>query len=240
MKLLVAALLVTAYASPLQSQIIAIPGRSAAGVAEIRVRNGGTVGIVALAVAMNPLQNSEDLSPFAAFFDSVFDKTESIRPGDGRTIPILLRLRPGIQIGELFELPIATAAILTDGNTTGDPVLLSRLMLRRCNRLLAVETAMDMLSDAGRRNVPRNDLLDRFDKLADLMWKWYVPPEQQVGREVYRSIHDQIKQLPDQPVGSPFPPSAFVEEQRKVLNKERVALLASQPALSTAILTRSQ
>ena len=97
---------------------------------------------------------------------------------------------------------------------------------------------MDVLSDAGTRNVRRDELVDRFRKLADLMWRWYVPPEQQIGRELYRSIADKLKQLPEQSTAAPFPPSTFVEEQVKVLNQERVALLASQSALATAMLGR--
>jgi hypothetical protein len=76
--------------------------------------------------------------------------------------------------------------------------------------------------------------------MADLMWKWYVPPEQQIGRELYLLISDKLEQLPDQAVGAAFPPSTFVEEQVKVLNRERVVLLASQPALATAMLSRSR
>lgn len=240
MKVLVAAALVIACSSCLESQIIAKPAQSAAGVPEVRVRNAGRLGVVAFAVAMNPLQSSEDVRPFISFFDSVFEKMVPLEPGDEHTIPVFLRLRPRIQIGEVFELPIITGAILADGSTVGDPVLLSRLMLRRCNRLLAVETALDILSDAGRRNNPRDELVNRFRMLADFTWKWYVPPEQQIGRELYRSIGDQLKQLPGQPVGAPFPPSTFIDEQVKVLNQERVTLLASQPALATAMLSRSR
>lgn len=213
---LVVAVMVTACASCLESQIIAEPAESATGVAEVRVRNGGTAGVVAFAVAMNPLESSADVSPFVAFFDSVFDKAGPLEPEANRTIPVLLRLRPGIRIAEVFELPIITAAILADGSTAGDAVLLSRLMLRRCNRLLAIETAIDTLSDVGRRNIARDELVEHFRRLEDSMSKWYIPPEQQIGRELYRSIGDRLKQLPDPPGGVPFPPSTFVEEQVKV------------------------
>src|SRR4051794_39393728 len=50
---------------------------------------------------------------------------------------------------------------------------------------------------------------------------------------------ERLKQLPHEPVGSAFPPSAFVAEQVRILNKERVALLESQPSLGTATLTRA-
>ena len=240
MKVLVVAVMAIACAPCLESQILVTPGHSEAGVAEVRIRNGGPVGVVAFALAMNPRQSSADVSPFVAFFDSLFDETEPLKPDGERTIPVLLRLRPKTRIAEVFDLPIITAAILADGSTAGDVVLLSRLMLRRCNRLLAVETAMDILSEAGRRNNHRDELVGHFRKMADLMWRWYVPPEQQIGRELYLLIRDKLEQLPDQPVGAPFPPSTFVEEQVKVLNRERVVLSASQPPLATAMLSRSR
>ena len=93
--------------------------------------------------------------------------------------------------------------------------------------LLAVETAMETLSEAGNRNVPRDQMIEQFRKMADSVWRWYVPPEKQVGRELYRSIIDKT--------GSgcaswiTLPPSAFVAEQVTALNRERGALLASQP-----------
>jgi len=76
--------------------------------------------------------------------------------------------------------------------------------------------------------------------MADFLWRWYVPPEQQTAREVYRSIYDKLKQVPEQPAGAPFPPTVSVEEQVRILNQERVALLASQPPLSTPMLRRSR
>jgi len=88
-------------------------------------------------------------------------------------------------------------------------------MLRRCNRLLAVETALDTLSDAGRRNIPRDQLVERFRKMADSMWRWYVPPEEKMGLQLYRSMSDKFKRLPEAPVGAPFPHSAFVDEKRQ-------------------------
>lgn len=240
MKALVAAAMLLACTSSLKSQIVASPAQSAAGVAEVRVRNREGVSVVAFAIAMNPSEKGEDLSQFVVFFDAMVDSAQPLEPDLERTVPVLLRLRPRTRIEDVFELPIMTAGILRDGTTTGDAVLLTRLMLRRCNRLLAVETALETLSDAGKRNVPRDQLIAHFRKMADSVWRWYVPPEQQVGRELYRSISDKLEQLPDEPAGSAFPPSAFVAEQVRMLNKERVALLESQPDLRTATLRRAR
>src|SRR4051794_32476598 len=86
-------------------------------------------------------------------------------------------------------------------------------MIAHSNKLLAVENTIEALSDAGKRNVGRDQLIEQFRKMADSVWRWYVPPEQQVGRDLYRSISDKLKQLPNEPLGSAFPPSAFVAEQ---------------------------
>ncbi len=95
-------------------------------------------------------------------------------------------VRAGVNVPDVYEQPTVTAGIFTDGATTGDAVLLSRLLLRRSNMLLAVETAM--LSDAGSRNVPRDWLIRQFSKIADSVNHWYLPPEQQIGRGLCLSL----------------------------------------------------
>jgi hypothetical protein len=97
-----------------------------------------------------------------------------------------------------LEEPIVTAGILADGTTTGDAALLTRLILRRRNMLLTLDIARETLSEAGRRNVPRNQLIEEFRKLADSVSRWYLPPEQQI-RAGTLSI-DQRKI--DEPAGS--------------------------------------
>jgi hypothetical protein len=108
------------------------------------------------------------------------------------------------------------------------------LMLRRSNMLLAVETALEELSHAGRRNVPRGQLIQQFKKMADSVRRWYLPPEQQIGVGVYQSIVGKLVNLAEPQQGSPFPPGDFVERETAILRQQRVTLLESQPSLADA------
>ena len=63
--------------------------------------------------------------------------------------------------------------------------------------LLAVETALETLSDAGRFKVPRDRLIAQFGKMADSLNRWYLSAEQQVGRSLYQSIAAQLRALPE-------------------------------------------
>jgi hypothetical protein len=240
MKPAVLGVMLFACASSLYSEIVTSTSRSPAGVLEIRVRNKSAVALQAFAVAMNPSREAEDQTQFVAFSDTLIDETGTLGPEGERALPVLQRSRRGQRTEDLFELPVITAGILADGTTTGDAVLLNRLMLRRSNMLLAVETALETLSDAGGRNVPRHELIQQFRRMGDVVWRWYVPPEQQIGRNLYRSLADKLQNIPEGPVGSPFPPSVFVAEQTAMLNKQRTALLQSQPGLATAALIRSR
>jgi len=82
----------------------------------------------------------------------------------------------------------------------------------------------------------RVQLIEQFRKLADSLNRWYLPPEQQVGRSLYQSIVGKLMDLPEAPGGSPFPPSSFVAEETVKLNRQRVTLLESQPSLADAAL----
>ena len=134
---------------------------------------------------------------------------------------------------DLSEHTITSAGVFADGATTGDPALLTHLMLRRSNMLLGVEMTLETLSDAGRRNVPPDQLIRQFKKLADSVRRGYLPSEQRVGLTLYLSMIGKLMNLPDPKDGSPFPPSEFVEQETATLRKQRVALIESQPSLFT-------
>lgn len=148
-------------------------------------------------------------------------------------MPVTTTLRAGKPI-PLFEPPIFIAALFTDGSSSGDSALLARLLARRRSMLQAVELALDILSSAGGRNVPRSQLVEQFKMMADSASRWYLPREEQVGRTLYQSIAAKLMNLPPSQLGFAFPPSAFVEQETEMLNRQRTSLLESQPGLNMA------
>lgn len=109
----------------------------------------------------------------------------------------------------LLEDPIVTAGVFADGTTTGEATLLTWLALRRSNMLLAVETSLEALLDAGRHNIPRDRVIEQFEKMANFSNRWYLPPEQQVGIAVYLGIIGQLKSLPEGTTRRSLPAGCF-------------------------------
>jgi hypothetical protein len=228
-----------ACAFSLDAQIITTLSRLPQGMDEVRIRNNSSISLVAFVVTVKQVPISEAFSnaPFVVYSDPLIEpKAKPLLASEERIVMMLgFRDPSGTRRGFLDE-PIVTAGILADGSTTGDPALLVRLMIRRNNMLMAVETALETLSDAGRRNIPRDRLVEQFKKMAESLNHWYVPPEQQVGRALYQSIAAKLMSLPEGQLGSPFPPSAFVEQETAPLRQRRVTLLASEPSLADATL----
>lgn len=239
MKILFKFASVLACAFSLDAQTTAVLKRSPARGSEIEIRNDSTVNLTAFAVSMAPAKHSaEDVAPFLVYVDSAVDAGQPavryqpqtampLPPNQAYGVAVPDLLRAG-QRADLYELPVISAAVFADGTTAGDPALLARLMSRRCNMLQAVELALAVLSDAGRHNVPRGQLIGQFKMLADSVRHWYLPPEQQVGRSLYEEIAGRLASLPELQLGSPFPPTAFVEQETARLTHQRTMLLESR------------
>lgn len=217
---------------------------------EVRIRNDAAISLEAFAVQANfanvfeferakkPHQSND--APSAAYVDSTMDEVPvRLAPREERVVAEGgVVWFEGQRVVVTHKLPIIAAGIFADGTTSGDAELLRRLVLRRCNMLQAVETTLDIISDAGRRNIPRDVLVNQFRKMADSLNRWYVPAEQRVGHDLYQSMMGKLLNLPDEPIGTPFPPDSFVAQETAMLNRQRVELLESQPTLSVAAVVR--
>jgi len=233
----------------LNAQITAFLKPLPDGSNEVRIRNDAAISVEAFAIRTNETDvveferskrpNRPD-APSTAYVDSIIDEAPArLAPREERVVEEGGVVQwEGQKVVLTHTLPIVTAGIFADGTTSGDAELLRRLILRRCNMLQAVETTLDIISDAGRRNVPRDVLVSQFRKMADSLNRWYVPIEQRVGHDLYQSMMGKLLNLPDEPVGSPFPPDSFVAQETALLNRQRVELLESQPSLAIAAVIR--
>ena len=240
---LVASVLACAFS--LDAQITTTLNSRPDGSTEIRMRNNSAVSLAAFAISVNYVtRSSANNDPLMVWVDPAIDSFPAIPaitiyPRQMATGPLLpnqeftwlpermLVVNPKTE-KPLFEQPIA-AGIFADGTTSGDAALLTRLIDRRNNMLLAVEMSLETLLDAGNPNlprVPRDQLVKQFRLMAESARRWYLPPEQHVGLGLYRSMIGKLMNLPKRQVGSPFPPPSFVTRETLILNRQRVKLLA--------------
>ena len=232
-------------ACALRAQIIGRVNRLADGSEQLAIHNNSRNTLVAFVLSVKHVSpdSAPDVDslrgPLVIFSDSLIDGPAApLQAGEQRTITRpFLGLPPGsFRNGtHLLEDSILTAGIYSGGTTSGDQILLGRLILRRSNMLQAVETSAAALSNAGGHNIPRSQLIEQFQTLADSLNHWYLPPEQQIGRDLYQSIVGRLLNLPEPQFGAPFPPSDFVRQQLSNLNQLRVRLLASEPNLHEAV-----
>jgi hypothetical protein len=232
MKLIITVACAVACVCSLDAQISANVDRSPGGLEHISVRNNSKVALVAFVVRATPsaLPPEWPVVPSLTFFDALEGGRDVLAPGDERAMRAV-----AVPAGRhVFEEPIA-AAIFADGSATGDPELLRLLLSYRSNRLAAIETALETLAEAGQGNVSRDQLVAQFKKMADASRRWYVPEEERSAARVYQSIVDKLVNLPEQELGAPFPPTAFVRDEVASLSRQRAVLLDSQPSLSAAL-----
>jgi hypothetical protein len=222
----------------LNAQVSTVLVRPPSRSPEVEIQNNSTVNLAAFAISMDPSGNTGDRAPFVYFADGAIETDRlatayglPLSPNQKCSVPVPSGLKPGRQV-DFFAPPVIHAAIFADGTTAGDPALLSRLLSRRGSMLQAVELAHEVLTGAGKRNVPRGQLIKQFQTMADSLNHWYLSPEQRVGRALYQSVKEQLLNLQPSPVGSAFPPTAFVAQQTAILNRQRTTLLASLPSLS--------
>ena len=240
MKTAILAASLLACALSVDAQISATLTHQSNGLDEIRIRNNSTNTLVAYVVSVKRVPRSANAgsAPFVAYSDPLIEPAaKPLLAGEERVV-IGMGMNPGVTTPgtRFFEEPIVTAGIFADDTTIGDAALLSGLVLRRSNMLLAVDTTLETLSDAGRRNIPRDQLIGEFKKMADSLRRWYLPPEQQVGLGLYQSIIGKLMNLPEVQFGSPFPPAAFVARETATLRQQRVTLSESQPSLADGAL----
>lgn len=234
MQSMIMTMFVVACGFSLDAQIAATLNHSPGGLEEIMIENNSTTSLVAFVVYTKELHPAEPSTPLLVYSDVIDLETKPLPPKEERVVAVRRPVLPG---GHIFEEPIITAGIFADGTAAGDTALITRLISRRSNMLLAIETALDTLSDAVTHNVSGDRLIEKFRTMADSLNRWYLPAEQQAGRGIYLSLVGKLTDLPKQPVGSLLPPS-FVAQETSGLRQRRVNLLETKPSLADAALVR--
>jgi|SRR5579872_3233883 len=228
MKTVISIASILAFAFSLDAQITATLSGG-----QIRIKNNSSTDLVAFVVAIKRVERIPgNIGPIAAnrpnivYSDPVVETTaKPLLPNQERSI------QPLTPSAFSVEQPILTAGVFADGSTIGDAGLLTRLLFRRSDMLQAVETALETLADAGRHNVPKDQLMGQFKKMADSVSRQYLLQEQKIGLSVYEPVIRRLMDLPEMKDGSPFPPADFVEQETAILRQRRLALLESQPGL---------
>src|SRR5262245_57016651 len=145
MKLCLRLVSVCACALSMNAQIIATLNRLSNGLDEVRIRNNSSANLVAFAATANqtPLSPHSSTAPVIVFSDVLIDsKVKPLAPGEERVAMIrgMGYSQPGGQESagkRALQEPVFVAGIMADGSTTGDPTLLTRLIVRRANLLVA-------------------------------------------------------------------------------------------------------
>lgn len=221
-------LLLFAASFSLSAQITVTEARSSPeGASLLRVENTGTVPLAALVVSYRLVGRE---TPQFEYFDELTDATPPKQKVE--IMPVYVTPRSGKAVLPRLSDAAVTAAIFADGTTTGDADLIRRIVLRRCLLLQAVETSLDMIAEAGRHNVSRSRMIADFKRMSESVRRWYLPQELQVGARVYQPIVGKLINLQEGPLGTAFPPAAFVEQETARLNRQRTVLMASQPSLA--------
>ena len=178
---------------PLDAQINATLQDLPDGLQEVKIQNNSAASLLAFVVAANqtPRRTMAGNPRLVAYFDPLIES--EFRPLGTNEERVVMRKGVGYSEAarasrenpggkRVLEEPIVVAGIFADGSITGDPALLARLLVRRANMLAAVETSLEILLRAGRRNIPRDQLIAEFQRMVDAVRRWYLPPEQQVGQ----------------------------------------------------------
>lgn len=229
------------------------------GSTEITLKNNSPLTIEAFAISATlagkngMVRNPNGGPSFVAYYDPAIDSSTRLLPNQEQILPpVRIMCGPVVKqsgsdalrdaerahkdrlyrrslICALEELVVAS--VFGDGSTSGDAALLTRLLFRRSNMLLAIDTTIETLSRAGRHNPSREQLIDTFKNLADSLNRWYLSDEQQIGRRLYQAEVAKLLSLPKAELGSPFPPSDFVRRETAMLAEQRIALVQSPPSL---------
>lgn len=224
----------------LNAQVIARVSQLPNGSNRITIRNNGVVPLAAYAIAANvrggghsQVEVYSDLTVAPLSRNQEVTETMSIWCGDADQSALAfarINLKQKKRLCGLEQPRIG--GVLANGGTIGDPVLLMRVLLRRRSTLLALDTTLDRLSNAGRFNITRGQLIREFERMVDSRSRGSLLPEQDSGREIYQEMVGTLMNLEKGRQGSITPPSSFLAQQSAIFRQQRCALLASQPNLA--------